>query len=191
MFVCIPHNTQVAAAGGSLGARVSRRWKHAGRQWLAGSGLGGSEHLRKAVEEAAGERGENTYECGNCGFRRTGTAPIVPPDKPARRSLTCVSRKPADYRPSGRKSRFRVSCEPTPWGGFNRWSVRAVSFAGAQMFFASTQNRDRLQEEWRHPQFGYTRCTPDFGPFLCFSSSHEARLFNRVHMFAVARIRGP
>ena len=39
-------------------------------------------------------------------------------------------------------------------GGFNRWSVRAVCFAGAQMFFASTQNRDRLQEERRHPHLG-------------------------------------
>ena len=46
-------------------------------------------------------------------------------------------------------------------GGFNRWSVRAVCFAGAQMFFASTQIHDRLQEEWLHPQFGYTRCIPD------------------------------
>ena len=40
-LVHLPHTTQVASAGGSLGARVSRRWKHAGRQWLAGSGFGG------------------------------------------------------------------------------------------------------------------------------------------------------
>ena len=137
-------------------------------------------------------RGRRDLICDQTGavLARLGLAPIVLSGVPARRSLTCVSRKPRTIDFSAEKSRFRVSREPDPMGGFNRWSVRAVCFAGAQMFFASTQIHDRLQEEWRHPQFGYTRCTPDFGPFLCFSSSYEARLFNRLHMFAVARIRG-
>ena len=35
-------------------------------------------------------------------------------------------------------------------GGFNRWSVRAVCFAGAQMFFASTQIRAILNLNGPH-----------------------------------------
>ena len=71
----------------------------------------------------------------------TGTAPKVLFGVPARRSLTCVSRKQraVDFsveksRFMVEKSRFRVSREPDPMGGFNRWSVRAVCFAGAQMW---------------------------------------------------------
>ena len=52
---------------------------------------------------------------------------------------------------SKERSRFRGPLPSHPLGGLDRWSFRSVSFAGAQMFFASTQIRDRPPEDGSIP----------------------------------------
>ena len=59
---------------------------------------------------------------------------------------------------SKERSRFRGPLPSHPLGGLDRWSFRSVSFAGAQMFFASTQIRDRPPEDGSIPSLAHT-CT--------------------------------
>ena len=59
---------------------------------------------------------------------------------------------------SKERSRFRGPLPSHPLGGLDRWSFRSVSFAGAQMFFASTQIRDRPPEDGSIPSLAHM-CT--------------------------------